>query len=66
MRKVIPNVKQGDQVVVFCSPRSQTLVYLNDSRVGAVDDPSFCPAIMSVWLHPGTKHQSIRKSLLRQ
>jgi hypothetical protein len=64
MRKVIPNVQQGDQIVIFCSDTNRTLTYLNDSSIGEVDDPSFCPAVMSVWLHPQTKHQAIRKSLL--
>lgn len=66
MRKVVPSVKQGDQVVIFCSRSNQTLVYFNDSRVGEIDDPSFCPAVMSVWLHPETKHQAMRKALLRE
>ena len=66
MKKLIPNVKQGDQFVVFCSNTNQTTAYLNGSITGEVDDPSFCPAVMSVWLHPQTKHQAIRKSLLRQ
>jgi len=65
MMRLIPNVRQGDQIVIFCSDTSRTLSYLNDSSIGAVDDPSFCPAIMNVWLHPQTKHQSMRKSLLR-
>lgn len=65
MTKVIPNVRPGDQIVIFCSDTNRTLVYLNDSSTGEVDDPSFCPAIMSVWLHPQTKHQAMRKSLLR-
>jgi hypothetical protein len=66
MKKVIPNVRPGDQIVIFCSDTNRTLVYLNDSSTGEVDDPSFCPALMSVWLHPQTKHQAVRKSLLRQ
>ena len=66
MTKVIPDVRPGDQIVIFCSDTNRTLVYLNDSSTGEVDDPSFCPAIMSVWLHPQTKHQAMRKSLLRQ
>ena len=66
MRKLIPNVKKGDQVVIFCSDTNRTAAYLNGSSTGEVDDPSFCPAIMSVWLHPRTKHQAVRKSLLRQ
>jgi hypothetical protein len=66
MKQVIPDVRQGDQVVIFCSDANHTFVYLNDKSTGKVDDPSFCPALMSVWLHPQTKHQSMRKSLLRQ
>ena len=66
MAKIIPSVRAGDQVVIFCSNANRTLVYLNDSGNGEVDDPSFCPAVMSVWLHPQTKHQAVRKSLLRE
>lgn len=66
LKKVIPDVRPGDQVVIFCSDANRTLVYLNNSSNGEVDDPSFCPAIMSVWLHPQTKHQGVRKSLLGQ
>jgi hypothetical protein len=66
MSKVIPSVRAGDQVVIFCSDANRTLVYLNDASNGEVDDPSFCPAVMSVWLHPQTKHRAVRKSLLRE
>jgi hypothetical protein len=65
MKKVLPNVRQGDQVVIFCADSNRTLAYLNNSSTGEVDDPSFCPAVMSVWLHPQTKHQAMRRSLLR-
>lgn len=65
MRKLIPGVRRGDQVVILCSDSKRTVAYLNDTRSGEVDDPSFCPAVMSVWLHPKTKHQAMRKSLLR-
>ena len=66
MKKIIPNVQPGDQVVIFCSNTNRTIAYLNDSSTGEVADLSFCPAVMSVWLHPQTKHQEMRKSLLRQ
>ena len=66
MTKVIPSVREGDQVVIFCPPGNRTFVYFNDSNVGEIDDPSFCPAVMNVWLHPQTKHQTMRKSLLRE
>jgi hypothetical protein len=66
LRQIIPNVRQGDQIVIFCPDSKRTLAYLNNSSTGSIDDPSFCPAVMSVWLHPQTKHQAIRRSLLRQ
>src|SRR5713226_3045233 len=64
MRKVIPNVQPDDQIVIFCSDTNRTLAYLNGSSTGEVNDPSFFPAVMSVWLHPQTKHQAMRKSPL--
>jgi hypothetical protein len=66
MRKVMPSIKEGDQVVIFCPPDNRTLVYFNGSSVGEIEDPSLCPAVMSLWLHPQTRHQAMRKSLLRQ
>ena len=64
MTKLIPNLQRGDQVVIFCSDSNRTLAYLNDSSTGEIDDPSFCPAVMRVWLDPKTKHQALRRSLL--
>jgi hypothetical protein len=64
LTRIIPNVRQGDQYVLFCPDTKRTLGFLNGSSTGAVDDPSLCPAVMSVWLHPQTKHQALRRSLL--
>jgi hypothetical protein len=63
MRRLIPNVTSGDQVVVFCPSEAKTLVYYNGRSQGEVDDATLCPAIMNVWLHPGSKSR-VRKSLL--
>jgi len=65
LRRLIPNVKSGDQVVVFCPSDAKTLVYYNGRSQGEVDDPSLCPAIMNVWLHPDSKTR-MRNSLLAQ
>lgn len=64
MRRLIPNVKSGDQVVVFCPSEAKTLAYYNGRIQGEVDDASLCPAIMNVWLHPASQNQAMRKSLL--
>lgn len=65
MRRVIPSVRPGDQVVIFCpADNKTTLVYLNGAQHGLIEDPALCPAIMNVWLHPTTRHQHVRKGLL--
>ena len=63
MKQLMPNVNSGDQVVVFCPNDAKTLMYYNGRSQGAVNDATLCPAIMNVWLHPGSK-SSVRKSLL--
>jgi hypothetical protein len=64
LERLMPSVKPGDQVVVFCSDSNRTFVYYNSRAYGEVRDPGLCSAIMNVWLHPGTKHRHVRKSLL--
>ena len=64
MKRLIPNVRAGDQMVVFCPSDGRTFVYYNGSPRGEVDDTTLCPAIMSVWLHPQSKNKEMRKSLL--
>jgi len=64
LKQVIPGVQRGDQIVIFCPADKKTLVYFNDVRRGAVEDPTLCPAIMNVWLHPSTSHQQVRRGLL--
>jgi hypothetical protein len=63
-RRLIPNLKPGDQVVVFCPSDAKTLVFYNGRSRGEVDDPTLCPAVMNVWLHPQSKSTTMRKSLL--
>jgi len=64
MMRLIPDVKSGDQVVVFCPSEAKTLAYYNGRIQGEVDDATLCSAIMNVWLHPASQNQALRKSLL--
>ena len=64
MKRLLPNVKSGDQIVVFCTSRAKTMTYYNGHIQGEVDDASLCPAIMNVWLHPASQNQALRKALL--
>ncbi len=64
MTRLMPSVRSGDQIVVFCPRDGKTLVYYNGRIQGQVDDLTLCPAIMNVWLHPQSKRKELRKSLL--
>jgi Chalcone isomerase-like len=64
LMRLLPNVKSGDQVVLFCPHDGRTVTYYNGRDYGEVADPTLCPAIMNVWLHPQSKSKDLRKSLL--
>jgi hypothetical protein len=66
LNRLMPSVRPGDQVVVFCPNEAKTLMYYNGRSQGEVDDPTLCPAIMNVWLHPASQSKEMRKSLLAQ
>ncbi len=66
LKRLMPSVRPGDQVVVFCPSEAKTLVYYNGRSQGEVDDAALCPAIMNVWLHPKSQSKEMRKSLLAQ
>ena len=63
LKQLMPNVNSGDQIVIFCPTDAKTLMFYNGRIQGQVNDATFCPAIMNVWLHPASK-SSVRKSLL--
>ena len=64
MERVLPSVKSGDQLVVFCAPNHKTFFYYNGAERGEIDDPAFGAAFFSIWLDPRTKNPALRKSLL--
>lgn len=64
--RVVPSLKQGDSLVIFCPARGQTLVFLDDRKTGELDDTSFCPAIMSIWLHPASGQGELLRALLNE
>jgi len=64
MKRLMPNVKAGDQIVIFCPPDGRTLLYYNGRSQGEAEDTTLCPAIMNVWLHPESRSKELRDSLL--
>jgi hypothetical protein len=66
MQEIVPNVKRGDCFVIFCPASGKTVVYLDGRQTGEVDDATLCPAIMNIWVHPGSSQQELRRALLKQ
>ena len=64
MARVVPAVKNGDQIVVFNALNHKTHFYYNGRERGSIEDPAFGAAFFSIWLDPRTKNPALRKSLL--
>lgn len=64
LQRLMPSVKSGDQLVVYCAPNHKTLFYLNGNERGEITDPAFGSAFFSIWLDPRTSNPNLRKSLL--
>jgi hypothetical protein len=46
MKRLMPSVRAGDELVVFCPRDGRTVAYYNGRSQGEVDDATLCPAIM--------------------
>jgi Chalcone isomerase-like len=64
MERLLPSVKQGDQLVIFCAPNHKTSFFYNGHTRGDIVDPTFGTAFFSIWLDPRAKNSALRKSLL--
>ena len=64
MDRLLPSVKQGDQLVIFCAPNHKTSFFYNGHTRGEINDPAFGPAFFSIWLDPRARNAALRKSLL--
>lgn len=64
LQRLMPSVKSGDQLVVYCAPNHKTFFYLNGNERGQLADPAFGAAFFSIWLDPRTSNPGLRKSLL--
>ena len=66
MKRLLPPVRRGDQVVLFCSSGRTVIAYYNGQERGEINDPSFSSALFKVWLDPRAKNPQLRKSLLNE
>ena len=66
LMQFLPELDDGDQLVVFCTAQQPTLMFYNGSKRGQINDPKFCSALFQVWLHPETSNPGVRRNLLQQ
>ena len=64
MKKVFPNVEEGQQLTGLFSPGQPSRFFFNGKPIGEIADPEFGPAFFGIWLHPKTSAPKLRQLLL--
>ena len=58
-----PNISAGDSLTLLIKDQ-KSFFYFNDTYIGHVENESFGPLFLSIWLSPKTSQKSLRKKLL--
>lgn len=61
-----PDVKPGDSITTLVLPGRETRFYTRDKLLGVIDDPTFGPALLAIWLDPRSEYKKLRAALLGQ
>lgn len=64
MRRIFPDVADGDRLTGVHRPGAGVSFYRNDRRIGRVDDPEFGAAFFAIWLDARTSAPQLRDRLL--
>ena len=64
MKKIFPNVEEGQQLTGLFSPGQPSRFFFNGKPIGEIVDPEFGPAFFGIWLHPKTSAPKLRQLLL--
>ena len=64
MRRLFPDVSDGDRILGVNRPGAATRFYLNGRPLGQIDDPGFAPAFFAIWLDPRTVAPGLRDALI--
>lgn len=64
LRRVLPDVKEGDRVVGIHRPGQGASFLVNGRAVGEIGDPRFARLFFGIWLAPSTSEPGLRKALL--
>jgi hypothetical protein len=64
MKKIFPNVEEGQQLTGIYAPGQPSRFFFNGKSIGEIADPEFGPAFFGIWLHPKTSAPKLRQLLL--
>ena len=64
MRRVLPDVKPGDELVAVHVPERGAHFYFNGAPSGEVGDPAFARAFFAIWLDARTTEPALRRALI--
>lgn len=65
MANLFPNVKEGQTITGLSNNDSHTIFYLDDKKLGVIDDKEFTPLFFNIWLSEKTSEPRFRKMLLK-
>lgn len=66
MLRIFPDVVEGDRLTGVHQPGRGTEFFLNDRRVGTIDDPEFGGAFFAIWLDARTSEPGLRERLFER
>jgi|LauGreSuBDMM15SN_2_FD.fasta_scaffold07983_4 hypothetical protein len=66
LAQIIPDVKVGDRLVGYFDPTRGANFYSDQAPLGAIQEPAFAAAFLSIWLDPASRASALREALLGQ
>ena len=64
LAKMIPDVKEGDEIALTWVPDKGTQVSVRGTSTGTIDGRDFADALFSVWLGPNPVQEDLKEALL--
>jgi hypothetical protein len=63
LAKLIPDVKEGDQIALTWIPDKGTVVNVRGTDVGTIEGRDFADALFAVWVGPNPVQDDLKKAL---
>jgi Chalcone isomerase-like len=64
LKTMIPNVENGDQILLTYVPGRGTVVSAKGAEKGVIEGKDFADALFAVWLGPNPVQEDLKKALL--